>query len=337
MAGKAAPVEIVVPGLFGPLPGVDPGQRFPFLDRLLGRARRGDAPLQRDTTRTLFDLCGMPLAPDDEPATGAIAALGLELPAELRAWMFADPVYLKADQDRLMLFDQTHFELGDADCMAFKEAFNQHFSDRDIRLHIARRRHWFVSMPTPMRVRSHALEEVSGRSIEQFMPKGRDAGACRQLLNEIQMLFHGLEINQRRAEQGQLPVSGLWLHGFGELPNANSVKPRARRAIGADPVLRGIATLVEGHHAEVQHDPLTAGDLLVWDAIMPSVLDADPRAWVQSVERFSRWLEPQVSSALRKQSFHIHPADGSVYRFTPGMRKRFWRRGWRLVEHLASS
>ncbi len=337
MAGNAAPVEIVVPGLFGPLPGVDPGQRFPFLDRLLGRARRIEAPRQRDTTRTLFDLCGMPLQADEEPPSGAIAALGLELPAELRTWMFADPVYLKADQDRLMLFDQTHFELNDADCAAFKEAFNQHFNDRDIRLHIARRRHWFVSMPAPMRVRSHTLEEASGRSIEQFMPSGKDAGACRQLLNEIQMLFHGLEINQRRAERGQLPVSGLWLHGFGELPNAASVELRARRAIGGDPLLRGIATLVEGHHAETQRDPLTAGDLIVWDAIMPSVLDADPHAWVQSVERFSRWLEPQVSGASRKQPFHIHPADGSQYQLTPGMRKRFWKRGWRLAEHLASA
>ncbi len=334
MADERASVEIIVPGLFGPLPGVAPEQRFPFLDTLLGRARRLAAPLQTDTVRTLLDLCGRPVPADAEPPTGALAALGRELPAELRAWACADPVHLRADRDRLLLFDQTHFELDDSDCDAFRDAFNAHFADRDIRLHIAARRHWFVSLPEPPRVRTATLEEVSGRAITSFMPRGADASWLRALLNEIQMLFHDLDVNRRRAERGRLPVSGLWLHGFGLLPDASELCFPASRVIGDNAVLRGIAALLEHDHETVQRDPLRAGDLIVWDDILPAVLEADPDAWVKAVERFSRWLEPQVGTAPRKQRFVIRSADGQAHECTPAMRKHFWKRGWRLARNL---
>ncbi len=334
MSAKTAPIEIIAPGLLGPMPGVEARRRYPFLDTLLGRARRLDAPLQTDTTRALLDLWGLPQAPNAEPPSGALAALGLELPAELRTWTHADPVYLKPDQDSLLLFDQSHFELDEAECAAFRDAFNQHFADRDIRLHIAWRRHWFLSLPAPMRVRTRTLEEVSGRSIKRFMPSGPEGRACRALLNEIQMLFHGLEVNRRRADNGRLPVSGLWLHGFGELPDGETITPPARRTLGAHPVLKGLVALAESHHEDTQQEPLRPGDLIVWDDILPAVLDADPESWSKAVERFSRWLQPQVETAARKQRFLLRPANGEVFAFTPASVRRFWKRRGRLVESL---
>ena len=39
-----------------------------------------------------------------------------------------------------------------------------------------------------------------------------------RLINEIQMFMHGHEINQKRLENGLLPINSLWCWGGGQLP-----------------------------------------------------------------------------------------------------------------------
>ncbi|BAN69478.1 hypothetical protein [endosymbiont of unidentified scaly snail isolate Monju] len=210
-------IHLLVPGLLGPFPRfAEAGEapRLPALETLLARGERG--PGGGSIAEVAFALFGVDA---DPAATAALChaadAGGVEAS---RVLLHAHPVHLVPDQDRLLALDFHDHSLSAEETAAFVEAFNRHFVEDGLELLAPHPDRWYLAVEQEPRARFHPLADILGRNIDHFLPEGEQARYWRALLNEVQMLFHGLPVNAEREARGLWPVNGLWFSGAGRLP-----------------------------------------------------------------------------------------------------------------------
>jgi len=123
-------VHLICPGLFGLCPDPRALPQTPSLDRLLARADAHESP-PRDPLETLAAQFGVCAPPGGDLPSAALCLLA-EAPDQARAgcWFHADPVHLRADRDRLLLFSGPSLAVTDAEAAALVSAFNAHFEAR---------------------------------------------------------------------------------------------------------------------------------------------------------------------------------------------------------------
>jgi hypothetical protein len=315
-------LHLVVPGLLGPLPRrcqSHPAlqQRFPIIERWLARADRCAVPVDPD--RLLFRLFAADVPQDGDLPTAPLCFLADSGERFAGGAIFhAEPVHLRPDQDRLLLFDLPADSLDAAQAAAFVAAFNDHFADDGWRLCAPTPGRWFLQVAQPPRdLHTRPLGEVIGRNVDLFLPTGVDAGSWRRRLTEVQMLFHGLAVNHQREAQGRPTVNGLWLHGGGR----SVVHPRRALRLddGAPPLARGLASVADG--APVAR--------LRWlGRAQRAVWDGDVEGWRQAVSEVEDYL------AASDGELWLYPGDGHGYCYHGAHRWRLWRRRRPLRERL---
>ncbi len=332
-------IDLLIPGLLGPLPsgGVSAGDRAPALERLLARADR--VPLDgTGTDGTLLVLAGLSSA---EPPIGALGLLGEGGDPQHACWLRADPLHLRADLTRLLVFDTGAFPLLPAEARALVELFNAHFADRGLSLVAPHPERWYLRLEDCPRIRTQPLETALGRSPDELLPTGDDAGLWRALLNEVQMLFHSAAVNVEREARGLPSVNGVWLHGAGRLPVG--AVPQADGFFGEHPLLAGLARL---RGVPVQPLPPRATQLLgapghslaLWQGLLPAVLTGDLAGWIDGLGRLEAWLAGLADGLARARGIELRlcPGTGQAFMLDGRRLGRFWRRrrpfGWWL-EH----
>lgn len=345
---RVVDLTMVVPNLLPKQEALGLGQvptpAVPQLERFLARAERDTFwPLHVDAALLqLFAIASLdtdgPIAPITYLADGG-------QPGD--AWCLrADPVYLHADRDRVLLFDASVLQLSVAEAHTLAQAFNEHFADRGWRVEPRHPRRWYLKLTADPGIRTHALPLVAGRDIRRMLPSGTDEAAqgkfWRALANEVQMLFHGNPVNEARAAQGALPINGLWFWGSGRLPRPTPVTWSAIH--GGSPVATGLARL-----HEIPQYPLAASApallagvagpaqvLVVIDDLDVSSAE-DPDAWRVGMELFERdWMAPLLP-ALRSgvlANIAVYPCNGICYRVNRRSLRRFWRRPVPIVGYL---
>lgn len=337
---KLKPLEIVVPGLCGPLPdlqGLSETAVTASLARMLVRADKSRSKT-RGFHSELAVLFGM-----DEAITmpsAALSLLGYGYPPGEGSWIHADPVHLQADMDHAILRDSQSMDIPASDADALVEEINQHFSDDNIRLVALDPDHWFLNIGE-RDVVTTPLHDVIGRNVNFFLPKGKDEKFIKSLMNEIQMLFHMSKVNQEREACGLLPVNSLWLWGEGKTPAV--VSNNLNTVYSNHTLVKGLSELHGIQHKPVENtESLLASlndetrKLLVFDDLFTIACYGDVCAWQQSLESFFvNWLEPVVSYAMRnKTPVQLYPCNGVRYRISPGNRYRILRRA-KIKDHIA--
>lgn len=305
--------HLLVPGLFDAVPQRDTAPAIPRLsnlERLLARADREVGAI--GYAETAMALFGQPAEPGTDPPTAPLCLAQETQTTPGGWWMHADPVHLRPDQDRLILFDGDALDISApeaADCTA---AFNAHFSADGLELHAVRPDRWYLRLAAPPGVATSALPEVAGRNIDQFLPRGDRQSYWRQLMNEVQMLFHHLDVNQQRERRGVPAISGLWFSGAGRLPS------RGATAIceihGSDLLISALAG-----NANVLGDDQLYLELAPWHAL----LRADAGRWLSALQGLEQTLAECMGSC---PECRVYPCNGESYRWRPGMRRRLWRR-----------
>jgi hypothetical protein len=337
-------IDLVIPGFFGPIRvRSEDLPDLPSVSRILGRAdreRAGDS----DPMIVLFDRFGIDLDRSQDPPSAPFSRLA-DTPSATREgyWLHADPVHLHLDRDRLLLFDARHLGLEPEEADSLAGLFNGHFAADGLRLETPAVDRWYLRVEPAPRLRTHALADVVGRVVDRSYLGGEDAARWMGWLNEVQMLFHEADVNQRRELDGKPRVSGIWPWGGGTLP-ANLPGCRYPSVFGGDVLFLGLAKSTETAARPIPDHPqamLSAGGkeqiLVFWDGLRPAVLDGDAGAWVQALLHLSSWLD-ELLALVRTgevEEVALYPCDGTRLAINRRALRRFWRRPVGIWVHLA--
>jgi len=294
------------------MPGLEHDDRpaLPHLEILLARADRLVEPV--GYASGLFALFGIEAPPGADLPTAAVCFLADTGEAPAGFLLHADPLHLLADRDRLLAFDLDNDPLGADEIARLVEAFNAHYTDTGVRLFGSPAGRIYLHCDRAPSIHTHPLSAVIGRSLDLFLPDGEDRRWWRGLLNETQMLCHALELNREREAGGRPTLGGLWFSGAGSLP------PRGQgpvaRLLGDCVLARGLIALRAG---------VGGDELIVEHAPGRAVAHADPGAWLRALVI----LEDRMPGLLRDcEELHVHPGNGTVYRWRARSAWRLWRR-----------
>ena len=302
-------LHLIVPALGHPWPqpGYEP-PRTPALDRLLARA--DFVPGAASYAETLFDLFQVPA---DCRATAPFCWLGLKGEPPPGWVMHADPVHFHPDRDRLLLFTLAGDAVSPGEAQEFVQAFNGHFSGEGMELHALAGQHWFLLLEREPAARFTPLEQAVCRALEEAMPEGAEAARWRQLMNEVQMLFFQLPVNQAREARGELVVNGLWFAGPGRDATPVGCAPRLVSA-SDDPLLRG---LLRGAAEQDENERL-----LPFPYLEEAIRQQDGTALATALQR----LDTLVGELVRKEpELRLHDCNGRNWHWRRRMRWRLWR------------
>jgi hypothetical protein len=333
MSGRS--VTLVVPGLLGPLPAeAGPDTPAPALERLLARSHRRSLPAH-GLCATLFHLFGHLAPPEADLPSAAVTRLADTGETAPGWWLRADPVHLRADRDRLLLFEHHTFHPTAEEAQTLAQAFNAQFAADGLALEAVQPQRWYLRADSPPRLRTSELAEAVGRDIHDFLPRGSDGRPWQALLNEVQMLFHGSPVNQAREAAGRPEINSVWFWGGGALPKAPA-SPWVQ-VWAEEPLARGLAALAGTPTAFLPASGLAwleqavgiGEHLAVLEDAWVAALYGDVSGWGESVAALdSHWFAPLAAALARGelQRLSIVPADGRWYSASRRALWRFWQR-----------
>ena len=308
--------------------------KVPSLSRILGRSDI-EAVSGSDPIAVLLDRFGIDVDPNLDPPSAPFSHLA-DVPdgSPIGYWLHADPVHLRPNRDQLLLFDARHLELARGEAQRLVELFNEHFTVEGLRLEAAAADRWYLRLDSAPRLRTRALADVMGRSVDPAYLAGKDAARWMGWLNETQMLFHQAEVNRHRELSGRPTVSGIWPWGGGSLPSA---MPQSRygSVFAVDSLALGLANAAQVDAYPIPERPeallsvLSRGRVLgYWHSLWAAVLDADAGAWIQDLGRLDSWLDQLLAllTVGRVDEIALFPCDGTCGLVTRRALRRFWRR-----------
>lgn len=199
-------LTIILPGLARILEQQINNNVIPdFLSKIINKARF--QPDSTGLTRLLFNhFSQTPLTGSDLP----INNLSDKNSTVLRA----DPCYLHADRDRLLLFadDLALTAQESAELIAEIQPLFAEFGGE---LVAEQPESWLLNLATMPDLTFSALPEVTGKGVDKYLPTGADQQNWIRLWNEIQMKLYDTDINQQRIADGKLPINSVWFWGVG--------------------------------------------------------------------------------------------------------------------------
>jgi len=325
---------LAAPALLGPVRGgvVEP-PRASELERLLARSDRVGEARQAAAAppAAALEAFGCP------PSPGGLAALtaGEDLTNEVApAWLRVDPIHLRPDQDRLLLFHAGTLGLTLDEARALAEAVAEAFRPLGARLLAPCPGRWYLALEADPGLEAAPPWAVAGRDVALGLPSGPETGAWRRALTEAQMLLHAHPANAAREAAGRPAVNGVWLWGGGAPPEPRRL-PRAvwsdapeARALGrrAGAAVEDLPAGFEAWRARAAEGGhvVALGGRGAWDAAYGD--ETGWRGWVEAVE--AEWLAPALE-ALRTGALarlELVTGDGRRWRLDRAGLRRFWRR-----------
>ena len=282
--------------------------RLPSLERLVARAVRRPAPADAEFLAPLFGLDPDRLAP------GPLMHLADGGAADDAYRLCADFVHLAPDRDQLVLMPQALLQALPEELAALAAAFDSLYGAEGWKLELMPSGRAYLRSPRPLGVVTFRPQAIAGQPVLEYMPQGGDGVQLKQLMNEIQMLFHTHAVNRAREDAGQPLINSLWLWGGGALP-AGGPLARPVTVAGDMPLLRGLA-LWAGGEAEASIPTSAAGENVLGSASMD--IDAMERDW------FAPLLARLKTGSVQELALHL--GDFGLFILDSGAARRFWRR-----------
>ena len=355
-------LDLLVPGLFGPVPvSPDDLPPVPVLTRLLGRADRLPGPgggaladasarpgqaAAADPLATLFALFGILASPDRGYPSAPFCRLadGLEMDRG-NYLLHADPIHLRPDRDRLVLFAGSRLAVTQEEAEALTAVFNQHFAADGLCLEAPTAASWYLRTQQPPHLVTSPLQVAMGRPVVGLLPRGPDARAWARILNEAQMLFHHADVNDRRKRAGLPAISGIWPWGGGRLADIQASADYGG-VFATDNLTLGLAQAAGIPTAPLSADPAAliaamtsprATKLVHWHGLWNPVLEADGEAWVEALVALETWLARLLAGMGADLTLRLLAGDGEAFLYRPHHRYRFWRQPFSLGKRLSQA
>ena len=234
----------------------------------------------------------------------------------------ADPCYLHADRDRLLLFSDG-LDLDREESSALISEIQPLLDDFGGVLEQSSADNWLLQLQTMPDVQFSALAEVSGNAVEAFLPKGQERQDWIRLWNEIQMKLYASDINQRRIENNKVPINSVWFWGAGDFEFKESSWQHTQ---GNSTLLKQLADKSKipfQFDSEFTTASLLAGKHL-WLADSVDI-DGD---WLKQMEIFDERVLQSLWKYCRNAkitTLHMQVPNHGCYRLSPLDCWRFWK------------
>lgn len=326
-------VTLFVPGLFrGPSavddhdpPSVALNRPPAALARLLARADR--APHGPDGLEArLFKLFGIQTPEGIDLPVAAVTRIVDAGIIDREWWIRADPVYLEARRDSLVLHPILDLSQNEAEQLAAE--LNESLALDGWLLRAPAPERWYLKPPAEPAMTTTPLSEAVGRNIHPLLPQGPDGPVWHSRLNELQILLHTSSVNAAREARGELPANSVWFWGGGRLPRVGA---DAWGAVYAqDPVSLGLARLT-GAPAQ----PLPGGAVELLGDLSAQTVLVVLESPGEALERFCElWLAPLLAAVHGEgiSTLTLATDYGPMFRYVRRHRWRVWRRGRALSE-----
>mgnify|MGYP001252895916 CR=1 FL=1 len=161
----------------------------------------------------LLLLFGYKNCPENIAALGCVTAK-FDLKVQLNDLLRADPVFLKADQNRVFLFDATSLDISSDEAEKFIRELNDFYANEDISFILGTSpNRWYVSGLKKKSLNSKSPIALRGEPIEPKLSDINGLGGLKTLSTEIQMILHDSNVNKSRVESGKPPVNSMWFWG----------------------------------------------------------------------------------------------------------------------------
>ncbi|MGH8604323.1 MAG: hypothetical protein ACREXR_16560, partial [Gammaproteobacteria bacterium] len=253
-------------------------------------------------------------------------------------WMRADPVSLRPDLHRLVLYQD--FPLEKEQALALAQEVNSVLADHGWHIDIGQdARRWYVRLDELPRLRTHSPGEAAGRHVDPFLPQGPEAMRWHGIINAIQMVLYDCAVNRARERSELLPINSVWFWGAGALPSP--VSSPWSRLVSDEAFALGLAMLCQcpfSRGTGVSECFDDEGEVLValsTERLQPN----DVEAWKTLIETLDGdWVDPILPrlKSGRLSTVTLDTLD-KVYRLTAAGMRRFWRRKRPLPAYLRSS
>jgi hypothetical protein len=201
------------------------------------------------------------LARDESPS----ACSGITDRVPSGAWR-VDPVHLRLGTDHLVLTDPSLLALEASDALALADAITPCVDEAGFTLLTPGSGRWYLlerEATGRLDVEPRSLLAAIGRSIDAYLPIGRDARRWKRLLNMIQMTWFEHPVNEAREARGLPAVNGLWLDG---------------RCPSSDARREAIAALVTTSRSNASN----TSPMVVDARLLEARLAGDPSAWLHA-------------------------------------------------------
>jgi len=236
------------------------------------------------------------------------------------AWLRVDPAHVRPDMNGVRLLGVgERLGLAQDDVDALLPALRPLFGDSGFELDAPTPSRWYLRLRPETRLPSFSEPDTAlGEDLFEHQPDGADARRWRALLNEVQVVLHNHDWNQRRRERGLVPINALWLWGGGVLPT--SVACDFDLVNSDDEVLRAIA-----HCAGVESRSLATSFVAATGRTLHDLRRYRDLATLQR-----DWLRPALAAVRSGQlkTLELDAADGLRRSLASAHRWRFWRRPW---------
>ncbi len=314
--------------------------QVPALETLLARAkRRTGAGLSLE--RFLCAHFGLHDSESVAPYTRIADGLTENFPY----WLRADPVYLQAQREQLMLVDASMLAISIEEARELVAALNQHFAQDGLHIDAPHPHRWYIGLAAAPALTTFPLPQVAGQGMNASLPTGEDGMGWHQRVNEAQMLMHAHAVNAAREARGAPLINSLWLWGGGPTQVLNKT-PEAMYWT-SDALARGLAFSAGAKTAEL---PADATSLLaqldkstvhyvVLDALRPATWYRDLDAWRVALQQLeARWIAPLLQALYSGAIGELHVLAISVRstlhaQLHPSARWHIWRRPYCLSHY----
>lgn len=271
--------------------------QWPNLARLAGRgslAKRTIDTKLNPLHGAVIESIGLRDASDHYPSA-AVIRTGASGERATGFWLRAQPIHFAAGLDRLTtVVLRGDSRMSEPERALLEPILIEHLQSSGLQLHHASSDEWLLRSDVSLQLQTVVPEFAAVNPRAEILPRGRDAGALRRLMTEMQMLLHEHPVNMRRQARGLPVINAIWIHGEGMLGEGmlrDTAPASLPEAWGEDLYLRGIYRLHGKPVKAVPMNPATVLSQLQGASVaVIEVPDLD------ALE--SQWLAP-LSRALR--------------------------------------
>ena len=284
--------------------------QLPNLSRLLARLSAGVCEGGDETTltppheRALASAFGMHGADGCLPWAARQALRdGVEVGDD--AWGLLTPAHWQLAADHVSLVDPAALQLGEVDSRALLQAVRGLFESEGWRIAWGAPLRWYAAHESLRELPCAAIDRVSGRNVDTWMPPDPRMALVRRLQSEVQMLLYRAPVNDEREARGALAVNSFWLSGCGVWQACAAEAPRVDGRLRSPALnddwaawVKAWESLDEGPVAEL----LTVAQqgaavrLTLCGERGGVAFDASPRHWAQRLR--SLWSAPSPQQVL---------------------------------------